>query len=504
MAQDEKLILKATGNYPAREIDLLKAASQFTIAKHAGQKRDSGKPYSTHPIGVAELLIDWQMDMPSVIAGLLHDTLEDTDATYVEIKDQFGEEIAILVAGLTKVGEARAGMRDLSEYMPQTADNLSKLLIATSDDVRVIIVKLADRLHNLTELKYKKPAKQKKIARESLDVFAPIADQIGMGRVRMQIEEIAFSYLEPKRFNYLKRLMQKRLGRSARKLGIVRLEVEQVLKEHKIEAEINGRVKSLYSLHKKMLKKDDTIDDIYDLIALRIIVNSKEDCYRVLGLLHMLYQPMIARIKDYISVPKSNGYQSLHTTVVTPHKQIVEFQIRTPEMHEFAERGLAAGFHYHQQKSSKNYLAKEEVSTLPKNLQWISRLQEIAEQLKSGNPIDKDQLSIDLFQDRIFVFSPKGDIFSLPEGSLPLDFAYLVHSDVANRAHTFLVNNKISSFDKPLENGDLIEIITRTSVKPKADWLNLVTTSHAKTKLRAQLKKAGVTISKLPDRNAKK
>ncbi len=489
MTIDQSLISKAAGNYTPDEISLLKKATEFAILKHKDQKRDSGKPYVSHPLGAAELLIDWQMDMPSVVAGVLHDTLEDTETTYAEIKTEFSEEIANLVASLTKVSKARSGMKDLSEYLPQTADNLSKLLIATSNDVRVIIIKLADRLHNLTELKYKKPVKQIKIARESLDVFSPIADQIGMGRVRMQIEEISFSYLDPKRFNYLKRLMQKRLGRSARKLGIVKLEVGQALKNHHIDAEINGRIKSIYSLHKKMLKKNDNIDDIYDLIALRVIVKTKEDCYRVLGAIHSLYQPMITRIKDYIAVPKSNGYQSLHTTVVTPHKQIVEFQIRTEKMHEFAERGLAASFHYHQQKSSKNYLQKEEVSSLPENLQWISRLQEIAEQLKNGDSISQDQLSIDLFKDRIFVFSPKGDIFSLPEGALPLDFAYLVHSDVANRAHTFLVNNKISPFDKPLENGDLIEIITRSSVKPNADWMNLVTTSHAKAKLRAQLKK---------------
>lgn len=492
----KELLRQARINYPEAEAKMIEHAVDFAKLKHQGQKRDSGKPYVTHPLSVGEILIEWQMDSPSVVAGILHDTIEDTDTTYAEIKSEFNEEIAKLVAGLTKIGQARSGMRDLSEYMPQTSDNLSKLLLASSQDIRVIIIKLADRLHNLRELNFKSPAKQKKIARESLEVFASIADQIGMGRVRMQIEEISFSYLDPKRYKHLHNLLRKRLGRSTRKLGIVRAEVEQALKTAGLKFEINGRVKSVYSLHKKMLRKDENIDDIYDLMALRVIVETKEDCYKVLGILHSLYQPMVQRIKDYIAVPKSNGYQSLHTTVITPHKQIVEFQIRTEAMHEYAERGLAASFHYHQQKSSKNYLKRAKISDLPPNLQWIAQLQEVASQIKSGNPIDKDQLAIDLFRDRIFVYSPKGDIFSLPEGALPLDFAYLVHSGVAAHAHTFLVNNKISPFDRPLENGDLVEVKTRASVTPSPDWAELVSTSHAKAKLRAQLKKLGLTVAK--------
>ncbi len=483
------LVSYAKLSYSAKDVAIIERAVELARAKHAGQYRKSGQEYIEHPLNVAKILVDWKMDLSSVLAGVLHDAVEDTDCTLEEIEAAFGKDVAFLVDGVTKVSEARSGMQDLSKYATQTTDNLAKLLIATSQDVRVIIVKLADRLHNLSELQYLKPEKQLKIARESLEVFAPMADRIGMGRVRMQIEEISFRYLDPKRYHFLEKMMRKRLGKSTRRLGIVRLEVERELKRNKIDFEINGRVKSIYSLHKKMLKKDDNIDDIYDLIALRIIVNSKEDCYRTLGALHSIYQPMVTRIKDYISVPKANGYQSLHTTVITPTKQIVEFQIRTHEMHQYAEQGLAASFHYHQQKSSKNYLKKSTVSQLPANLQWITQLQEIANKLMADEEINRDQLSIDLFKDRIFVYSPKGDIYNLPDGALPLDFAYLVHSTIGKHAYGFLINNRMASFDTPLQNGDIVEVLTRKTVQPKSDWLELVTTSHARSKLKNQLKK---------------
>ena len=331
--------------------------------------------------------------------------------------------------------------------------------------------------------------KQKKIAKESLDVFGRMADRLGMGQVRMQIEELAFSYLDPHEFNRLRNIMKKRLGKSTRKLGAVRIEVEKRLKNENISFEINGRVKSIYSLYKKLKKVNGNIDDIYDLIALRIIVNTNEDCYRVLGILHSMYQPMIARIKDYISVPKPNGYQSLHTTVITPNKHIVEFQIRTYEMHEYAERGLAASFHYHDQKSSKDYTRKRKISQLPPQLQWITRLQEIAQQLTNNEEISREQLNIDLFNDRIFVYSPKGDIYNLPEGSLPLDFAYLIHTDIGKHTYAFKVNGSIQAFDKPLANGDMVEIITRKTTVPKKEWLDLTITSHARSKIRNQLKR---------------
>ncbi len=487
-----EVIALAAAIYDENQLAELDHAIDFSTEKHKGQKRMSGDPYISHPLSVAYTLIGWGMDIDSVLAGVLHDTVEDTEVTLDEIENLFGRDVSFLVDGVTKVSKARSGMRDLDSYLPQTKDNLSKLLIAVSHDVRVIIIKLADRLHNLETLQHLPRDKQKKIARESLSVFAPMADRLGMGRVRMQIEELAFSYIDPVEFKHLKTLMKKRLGKSTRKLGAVRVEVEKELKKENIEAEINGRVKSIYSLYKKLKKVNGNIDDIYDLMALRIIVPDNETCYRVLGILHSMYQPMIARIKDYIAVPKPNGYQSLHTTVITPNEQIVEFQIRTQGMHEYAESGLAASFHYHEHKNSKNYTRKKSAVHLPTELQWITQMQEVASKLREGEEISQDQLNVDLFGDRIFVFSPKGDIYNLPEGALPLDFAYLVHSDVGKHSYSFRVNGNIHAFDKPLHNGDVVEVTTRKLSQPKKDWQELVTTTHARTKLRMQLRKLGV------------
>lgn len=488
---DKKAVIEsAREHYREEEVLELDHAIDVATKAHKGQKRKSGDAYISHPLHVAGTLIEWGMDIDSVIAGVLHDVIEDTELTLEQIETFFGRDVAFLVDGVTKVSQARAGMRNLDSYLPETTDNLSKLLIAVGQDVRVIIIKLADRHHNLTTLSHMSPEKRVKIARESLEVFGPMADRLGMGRVRMQIEELAFSYLDPAEYKRLKTLMKRRLGKSTRKLGYIRQEVESELKKAGIAYSMDGRVKSIYSLYKKLKKVDGNIDDIYDLIALRIIVENKDDCYKVLGILHTLYQPMIARIKDYIAVPKPNGYQSLHTTVLTQNKQIVEFQVRTRAMHEYAERGLAASFHYHDQKDSKEYTNKKVATpSLPPNLQWINQLQEVASHLRSGEEISRDQLYIDLFSDRIFVYSPNGDIYNLPEGALPLDFAYRVHSDIGKHAYNFQVNGNIHPFDKPLKNGDVVEVVTRKNVKPKADWMEMVTTSHARDKLRSQLNK---------------
>lgn len=486
---ESKLIQKAAEYYRKEQVEALRKAVEFSKAKHSGQKRQSGEPFIIHPLAVADILIDWGMDIDTVLAGVLHDTVEDTDATLKEIEQIFGEDVAFLVDGVTKVGLARAGMRDISSYLPQTTDNLSKLLIAVGQDVRVVIIKLADRLHNLKTLQYMPRDKQLKIARESLAVFAPLADRLNMGRVRTQIEEISFSYIEPKEFKRLKKLLKERLSKSHKKLIRARTEISAKLEAEGIKFHMDGRVKSIYSLYKKLQKVDGNIDDIYDIIALRIVVDSKEDCYRTLGIIHSLYQPLLARIKDYIAVPKPNGYQSLHTTVITPSEQIVEFQVRTHAMHEYAERGLAASFHYHDQKQTDDYIKRRTSELLPKNLSWISELQEVSAKLKAGETITIDQLKIDLFKDRIFVYSPKGDIYNLPEGAYPLDYAYLIHSDIAKKAYGFKINGKMAPFDRVLKNGDLIEVLTRRLSRPKIDWLDLVTTTHAKTKLKAQLKK---------------
>lgn len=487
-----ELLEAAKPHYTEDQILELEHAIEIATKAHAGQKRKSGEPYIIHPLAVAKLLVDWEMDIDSVLAGVLHDTVEDTDLTLDRIETLFGHDVAFLVDGVTKVGQARSGMRDLESYLPQTKDNLSKLLIAVGRDVRVIIIKIADRLHNLQTLEHMPKEKQKKIARESLEVFAPMADRLGMGGPRMQIEELGFKFLDPKEFERTQNMMKKRLGRSTRKLGKVREEVEAELKRQGVEFEINGRVKSVYSLHRKLKKVSGNIDDIYDLMALRIIVKDKAECYRTLGILHGMYQPMIQRIKDYIAVPKTNGYQSLHTTVITPNEQIVEFQVRSRAMHEYAESGLAASFHYHEQKDSNSYVKTNRMEKLPSQLQWITQLQEIAGKLRNEEEITRDQLDIDLFGSRMFVYSPKGDIYNLPEGALPLDFAYLVHTDVGKYTGSFRVNGNIHPFDKPLHNGDIVEVIKRKIPQVKRTWLDLVVTSHAKTKIRAQLKQLGL------------
>lgn len=465
----------------------LMLALQFASVKHAGQKRRSGEAYISHPIAVAGILLNWGMDFDSLLAGLLHDTVEDTDATLTEIENLFGRNVAFLVDGVTKVSKARSGMRDIDSYLPATKDNLTKLLIAIGQDVRVIIIKLADRLHNMETLRHMPADKQKKIARETIEVFAPLADRLNMGRVRVELEELAFSYIDPREYKRLKKEMKQRLGRSHRRLVKVRETIDRKLTEEKIEHQMDGRIKSVYSLHKK-LKKIPDLNEIYDLMALRVIVEDIASCYLVLGVIHNLYPPMVNRIKDYIARPKLNGYQSLHTTVMADDGQIVEFQIRTHEMHEYAERGLAAHFHYNEQKLTDDYKAGH-IAELPAELRWIRELQETAAQLSEGKDIDVEHLKIDLFADKIFVYSPKGDIYDMSEGSRPLDFAYRIHSDIGDKAAGFIINGKMVPFSYQLQYGDVVEVITRKNAKPNTDWLKWIRTSHAREKIRAALKK---------------
>lgn len=482
-----ELLASANQHYSKKQVAILTRAIDFATEKHQYQKRQSGEPYIIHPLHVAATLIDWGMDIDSVVAGVLHDTVEDTDATNEIIHKQFGKNVAFLVDGVTKVSQARAGMRNLESYLPSTKDNLTKLLIAVGQDVRVIIIKLADRLHNMQTLQYKSREKQKKIARETLEVFAPLADRLNMGRVRVQLEELSFRYLIPDEYEKTKQLKDSRVKKSERKLKNVRNEVNARLGEEKIPHDIDGRVKSTYSLYKK-LRRVPNIDDIYDLIALRIIVDDVATCYLVLGVLHDMYTPMVDRIKDYIAKPKPNGYQSLHTTVTTKTGQVVEFQIRTREMHEYAERGLAASFHYNEQKLTDAY-KKGTIASLPTDLHWIKHLQSAAAQIRDNKDFNPNDLKVDLFGDRIFVYSPKGDIYDLPDGSFPLDYAYRVHSELAAKASGFLVNGKMEPFSYRLKHGDTIEILTSKGAHPKADWQQHILTSHAKMKLRGQLHK---------------
>ena len=415
--------------------------------------------------------------------------------TLDELESLFGRDVAFLVDGVTKVSQARAGMRSLDSYLPHTKDNLTKLMIAVGEDVRVIIIKLADRLHNMRTLQFMSPEKQKKIARETIEVFAPLADRLNMGRVRVQLEELSFKYLMPKDFHRTKSLMDSRLKKSQRKLDRVRREVEARLKEEKLVFQMDGRVKSVYSLFKKLDKVGD-IDKIYDLIALRVIVDDLSTGYLVLGILHDMYQPMYERIKDYVANPKPNGYQSLHTTVQTPSGQIVEFQIRTKEMHEYAERGLAASFHYNEQKLTDAY-KKGRMGAMPADLSWIRDLQEAAALAGEGKRFDSDKFRMKLFSDRIFVYSPKGDIYDLPRGAFPLDYAYRIHSDIAAHASGFKINGVMKPFTYHLRHGDTIEVLTNKSAHPKPDWRELIITPHAKDKLRLQLSRSGGILQQL-------
>jgi len=484
------LLDAADGKYPKSGIRAIERALTLAEKAHAGQFRASGEPYVTHPFAVAKLLVDWRMDIGTVVAGLLHDVAEDTDVTIDIIQEQFGSDVAFLVDGVTKLSGVRSHMRHIESYLPQTRDNLTKLLIALGQDIRVVIIKLADRVHNLETLDALSPEKQQKIASESLNVFAPLADRINMGRVRVQIEEMSFAYLEPERYKELTELSHREVMKSKSNIDRIKREVAELLDKEKIEYElVDGRVKSIYSLHKKLNKHNQNMDEIFDLLALRVIVPDQTTCYLALGLIHSIYHPMVGRIKDYISVPKQNGYQSLHTTVITPYEQIAEFQIRTAEMHEYAEHGLAASFHYNEQKLTDAY-RQGKIAALPANLHWIRDLQKAAAALREGKKVDTNKLKVNTFNERIFVYSPKGDIYDLPRGATALDFAYRVHSEIGRRAYAAKVSGRVAKLGDELHSGDIVEVITRKSTGPNFDWLLKVATGHAKAKIRQQLPKS--------------
>ncbi|MBO4812631.1 bifunctional (p)ppGpp synthetase/guanosine-3',5'-bis(diphosphate) 3'-pyrophosphohydrolase [Candidatus Saccharibacteria bacterium] len=476
----------------------IQKAVEIAKKAHEGQLRKNGEPYIVHPLAVKKILEEWGMDEDTIIAGILHDTVEDTDLTLEDIKKEFGESVAFLVDGVTKLSTARNGMRDLDTYLPATKDNFLRLMIALGDDIRVLIIKLADRLHNLRTLNALPPDKQKKIAKETLEVFAPLADRLNMGLLRVELADLAFKYVDPRRFEELSNLIKKYNKSAEKSLKNIEDEIGQALKKEGIKYEISGRVKSVYSLHKKLAKHNQNMGEIYDLVALRIIVDDVTDCYLVLGLIHSLYTPMNGRIKDYIAMPKQNGYQSLHTTAITKDKRIVEFQIRTKEMHEYAERGLAASFYYNEQKLTENY-KKGKIEHLPTNLLWITELQMTAARLREGKKVDLKKLKINLFADKIFVYTPKGDIIDLPKGALPLDFAYKLHSEIGDHVVGVKVNGKMSNLNKRLEQGDVVEILTSKNQTPKSSWLDKIFTPHARSKLLRALR-----LSNSPDPAAPK
>ena len=469
-----------------KDSDRVKRAVEMAKKAHEGQFRKTGEPYIIHPLAVKKILEEWGMDEDTIIAGILHDTVEDTNLTLGDIKSEFGESVAFLVDGVTKLSTARTGMRDIDTYLPETKDNFLRLMIALGDDIRVLIIKLADRLHNLRTLSALPPDKQKKIAKETLEVFAPLADRLNMGLLRVEMADLSFKYVDPKRYDYLKDLIEKYNKSAAKSLKKIEDEISAAFKKEKIKFSLSGRVKSVYSLHKKLAKHNQNINEIYDLIALRVIVDDITDCYLALGIIHSLYTPMGGRIKDYIAMPKQNGYQSLHTTVITKDKRVVEFQIRTKEMHEYAERGLAASFYYNEQKVTENY-KKGKIEHLPTNLLWITELQTTAARLREGKKVDLKKLKLNLFADKIFVYTPKGDIIDLPKGSLPLDFAYRLHSEIGDHVIGVKINGKMSNLNKRLEQGDIVEILTSKNQTPKSSWLGKIITAHARQKLMHRL-----------------
>ncbi|MBR5647530.1 bifunctional (p)ppGpp synthetase/guanosine-3',5'-bis(diphosphate) 3'-pyrophosphohydrolase [Candidatus Saccharibacteria bacterium] len=469
-----------------KDTDRIKHAVEVARAAHEGQFRKTGEPYIVHPLAVKKILEEWGMDEDTIIAGILHDTVEDTNLTLNDIKKEFGETVAFLVDGVTKLSTARTGMRDIDTYLPETRDNFLRLMIALGDDIRVLIIKLADRLHNLRTLSALPPDKQKKIAKETLEVFAPLADRLNMGLLRVEMADLSFKYVDPKRYDYLEDLIEKYNKSASKSLKRIEDEISEAFKKEKIKFELSGRVKSVYSLHKKLAKHNQNINEIYDLIALRVIVEDITDCYLALGIIHSLYTPMGGRIKDYIAMPKQNGYQSLHTTVITKDKRVVEFQIRTKEMHEYAERGLAASFYYNEQKVTENY-KKGKIEHLPTNLLWITELQMTAAKLREGKKVDYKKLKLNLFADKIFVYTPKGDIIDLPVGSLPLDFAYRLHSEIGDHVIGVKINGKMSNLNKKLEQGDIVEILTSKNQTPKSSWLDKIITPHARQKLMHRL-----------------
>lgn len=456
-------------------------AHDFASKAHAGQKRVSGEAYIEHPTAVAMILIGWQMDGATVMAGLLHDTVEDTSADLVDIEKQFGPVVAKLVDGVTKIGQIR--LKSSVTDSQRSTENIRKLLLAMSQDIRVVMIKLADRLHNLQTLEYLTPVKQRKIAKESLAVFAPLADRLGMGELKAQIEDICFSYLDPTSYAKVLQLRKQKILGADNDYQALLDYINQRIAEVGIEADVATRLKHLYSIHRKMANKTHDIGSIYDIMAARVIVDEIKQCYEVLGIVHERYKPLIYRIKDFIAVPKPNGYQSLHTTVLSPSGSIFEVQIRTRQMHEEAEHGLAAHFYYDTHKQSKGY-AKGQSAKLPKKLDWVANLSEW--QSGDGVSVEEDDMLDDIFSNRIFVFSPLGDLYDLPEGSTPIDFAFAVHGQLGYRIRGAKVNNALVNLSHQLKNRDIVEILaSKQLVGPSRDWLNFVVSAKAKNRIRS-------------------
>lgn len=461
---------------PKAKCDDVTKAYQLAEEAHKDQRRVSGEPYILHPLAVAQILADMKIDTTTITASLLHDVVEDTSYTLDDLKKMFGKEVPFLVDGVTKL--SRLNYRTKED---QQLNSMRKMFLAMAKDVRVVVIKLADRLHNMRTLRYMRSDKQKRIAQETLEIFAPLAHRLGIFNIKWELEDLSFRYLEPdKYYDLVDQMKQKRHVREEIVNEAIDV-LKKALDEAHIHCEINGRPKHFYSIYKKMKKDNRDLSQVYDLFAIRVIVDDVKDCYGVLGIVHSLWKPLPYRFKDYIAMPKPNNYQSLHTTVIGTRGQPVEIQIRTWEMHRIAEYGVAAHWRYKEGNQTANKDAFDE------KMGWLRNLLEWQD---TSNPKEfVNALKLDAFSDEVFVFSPRGDVIDLPQGAIPIDFAYRIHTDVGHRCVGAKINGKIVPLDYKLKNGDIVEIITSKVGKPSLDWLNIVGSSESRSKIRSWFKK---------------
>lgn len=459
------------------EIEQIENAYLWAKKLHEGQYRISGEPYIIHPVEVAKILVELKFDKDTIIAAFLHDILEDTDTTADEVKEKFGEDVVNLVQGVTKLSKYQFKSKE-----ERQAENFRRMLIAMSQDIRIVVLKLADRLHNMRTLSYMAAAKQKKIAQETIDIFAPLANRLGMGKIKAELEDLSLRYLEPEKYYEIAKLVSETKAMRDSTVNALIETIKHELEHHKIKATIKGRAKHYYSIYNKMRRLNVTFDQLYDVTAVRIIVDTEAECYQVLGIIHQLFKPIPGRFKDYIAMPKGNMYRSLHTSVIGAKNKPVEIQIRTHKMHEVAEYGIAAHWKY-----------KESGVTKANNKQdlqfsWMRKVMEIDENSTDAQEF-VENVKFDIFQDQVFVFTPNGDVFDLPRNSTPVDFAYRIHTDVGHRTVGALVNGRIAQLDTKLKNGDIVEILTSKQFAPKIDWLSFVVTKNASSKIRQWFKK---------------
>jgi guanosine-3',5'-bis(diphosphate) 3'-pyrophosphohydrolase len=470
MLRFNDILERLTTYNPNADTDLLRKAYVFSAKVHLGQVRLSGEPYLNHPLEVTGILTQLKLDVASVATGLLHDTMEDTLTTLKEIQENFGEEIAQLVDGLTKI--SLISLRSSEEHQ---AENFRKMILAMVKDIRVILIKLADRLHNMRTLKYHTPEKQAEIAQETLDIYAPLAHRLGIDWIKSELEDLAFQYLYPEIYEEIRRKIAKKEKERTRYVDEVKRTLMKKLYENHIESDVTARLKQTYSIYLKMKEQNIDFDQVYDITAFRVIVNSIKECYDVLGIIHSLWKPIPGKFKDYIGLPKENMYQSLHTTAIGPYGERIEIQIRTHEMHKIAEEGIAAHWKYKEGK------VVEEAED--KRFTWLRQLLEWQRDLKDDREFI-ESVKVDLFPNEVYIFTPKGSVKPFPIGSTPIDFAYSIHSDVGSHCSGAKVNGKIVPLRYELRSGDTVEILTSPNQKPSKDWLKLVKTSRAKTKIR--------------------